>query len=180
MLRAFFFSILVKECVEYIVTMDDLDKLDFNVSYGDRFSAEEPSLIDVYKPKEGGSSEEKEDDKFVCFSSDLVKCFKLKIKQSSARLRVDSLIDIYKNAEASYESNKDYTLSQWCMANVNRFLDIAEGKDFNLDDKEIDIKRAKKDLMENNLELEFQSIDELYIETRKEAINNAIASRIEI
>ena len=44
----------------------------------------------------------------------------------------------------------------------------------------IDIKRAKKDLMENNLELEFQSIDELYIETRKEAINNAIASRIEI
>ena len=151
--------------------MDDLDKLDFNVSYGDRFSAEEPSLIDVYKPKEDGPSGEKEDDKFVCFSSDLVKCFKLKIKQSSARLRVDSL---------SYESNKDYTLSQWCMANVNRFLDIAEGKDFNLDDKEIDIKRAKKDLMENNLELEFQSIDELYIETRKEAINNAIASRIEI
>ena len=160
--------------------MDDLDKLDFNVSYGDQFSTEEPSLIDVYTSKQDEPSEEKEDDKFVCFSADLVKCFKLKIKQSLARLRVDSLIDIYKSAEASYESNKDCTLSQWCMANVNRFLDIAEGKDFNLNDKEIDIDRAKRDLIENNLELEFQSIDQLYIETRKEAINNAIASRIEI
>jgi len=160
--------------------MDDLDKLDFNVSYGDQFSTEEPSLIDLYTSKEDKLSGGKEDDKFVCFSSDLIKCFKLKIKQSLARLRVDSLIDIYKSAEASYVSNKDCTLSQWCMANVNRFLDIAEGKDFNLNDKEIDIDRAKKDLIENNLELEFQSIDQLYIETRKEAINNAIASRIEI
>ena len=66
------------------------------------------------------------------------------------------------------------------MANVNRFLDIAEGKDFNLSDKEVDIGKAKKDLIDNDLKLKFESVNQLYIETRKEAIDNAIASRIEI
>ncbi len=160
--------------------MDDLDKLDFDVSYGDQFSTEEPKLIDVYPPKKEESLREKEDDKFVSFSADLIKCFKSKIKQSSARLRVDSLINIYKTSEESYKDNQEYTLSEWCMANVNRFLDIAEGKDFNLSDKEVDIGKAKKDLIDNDLKLKFESVNQLYIETRKEAIDNAIASRIEI
>tara|TARA_R110002020_G_scaffold280388_1_gene496133 strand:+ start:876 stop:1358 length:483 start_codon:yes stop_codon:yes gene_type:complete len=160
--------------------MDDLDKLDFDVSYGDQFSTEEPKLIDVYPPKKEESLRGKEDDKFVSFSADLIKCFKSKIKQSSARLRVDSLINIYKTSEESYKDNQEYTLSEWCMANVNRFLDIAEGKDFNLSDKEVDIGKAKKDLIDNDLKLKFESVNQLYIETRKEAIDNAIASRIEI
>ena len=57
------------------------------------------------------------------------------------------------------------------MAHVNRFLSIAEGKDFILD-----IKVARQDLIERGLEVAFDSVDQLYIETRKEAINNAIAS----
>lgn len=160
--------------------MDDLGKLDFDVSYGDRFSTEKPNLIDIYAPKKQEPLKEKEDDKFVSFSADLIKCFKSKIKQSSARLRVDSLINIYKTSEESYKHNQEYALSEWCMANVNRFLDIAEGKDFTLSDKEVDIEKAKKDLIDNNLKLRFESVNQLYIETRKEAIDNAIAARIEI
>ena len=57
------------------------------------------------------------------------------------------------------------------MAHVNRFLNIAEKKDFVLD-----LNKAKQDLIEYGLEVEFDSVDQLYIETRKEAINNAIAS----
>ena len=57
------------------------------------------------------------------------------------------------------------------MAHVNRFLNIAEKKDFVLD-----LNKAKQDLIEYGLEVEFDSVDQLYIETRKEAISNAIAS----
>ena len=57
------------------------------------------------------------------------------------------------------------------MANVNRFLKIAEGKEFNLN-----IDSAKQDLLDYNLDVDFDSVDQLYIETRKETISNAIAS----
>jgi len=156
--------------------MDDLDKLDFDVSYGDRFSAEEPNLIDIYATKEEEPLKEKEDDKFVSFSANLVKCFKSKIKESSANLRVDSLINTYKAAEDTYEQNMDCTLSEWCMANVNRFLGIAEGKDFKLEDVDLNRGEIQKDLEKYDLNLDFKSISELYIETRKEAISHAIAS----
>ena len=36
------------------------------------------------------------------------------------------------------------------------------------------IKRAEKDLQKFNLNLDFKSIDDLYIETRKEAIQNTM------
>ncbi len=156
--------------------MDDLSKLDFDVSYGANFSSEESSLIDVYEPKEGTIEVDMPDDKFVTFSANLVKCFRSKIKESSAKLRVDSLIDTYKSAEDSYSKKKDCTLSEWCMASVNRFLDIAEGKDFNLESIDINKEEIRKDLEKYNLDLNFNSISELYIETRKEAIEHAIAS----
>tara|TARA_R100001463_G_C3520292_1_gene220774 strand:- start:784 stop:1269 length:486 start_codon:yes stop_codon:yes gene_type:complete len=156
--------------------MDNLDKLDFDVSYGDRFSAEEPNLIDIYATKEEEPLKEKEDDKFVSFSANLIKCFKSKIKESSAKLRVDSLIDTYKAAEDTYNKDMKYTLSEWCMANVNRFLKIAEGKNFNLENLALNKQEIEKDLEKYNLDLDFNSISELYIETRKEAISHAVAS----
>ena len=156
--------------------MDDLNKLDFDVSYGTSFSQEEPSLIDVYEPKTETIEVDLPDDKLVTFSANLIKCFRSKIKESSAKLRVDSLIDTYKAAEDSYNKEKDCTLSEWCMANINRFLDIAEGKDFNLEKTNVDKEEIKKDLEKYNLDLDFNSISELYIETRKEAISNAVAS----
>ena len=61
------------------------------------------------------------------------------------------------------------------MANVNRFLNIAEGKEFNLDSM-ANIDAAKEDIQHYNLQIDFDSIDQLYIETRREAINNAITS----
>jgi len=156
--------------------MDDLNKLDFDVSYGTSFSPEEPSLIDVYEPKTGTIEVDLPDDKFVTFSANLIKCFRSKIKESSAKLRVDSLIDTYKSAEDSYSKKKDCTLSEWCMASVNRFLGIAEGKDFNLESADINKEEIRKDLEKYNLDLDFNSISELYIETRKEAIEHAVAS----
>jgi len=156
--------------------MDHLNKLDFDVSYDTSFSSEKSNLIDVCEGGKVEISESKEDDKFISFSANLVKCFKSKIKKSSANLRVDSLINTYKAAEDTYEQSMDCTLSEWCMANVNRFLDIAEGKDFNLEDVNINKEKIQKDLEKYDLNLDFKSISELYIETRKEAISHAIAS----
>tara|TARA_R100000742_G_C4262722_1_gene80558 strand:- start:19 stop:504 length:486 start_codon:yes stop_codon:yes gene_type:complete len=156
--------------------MDNLNKLDFDVSYDTSFSSEKPNLIDVYDNKKTEVLESKEDDEFISFSANLIKCFKSKIKESSAKLRVDSLIDTYKAAENTYNKGSDCTLSEWCMANVNRFLDIAEGKTFNLEDVPVDKKEIKKDLEKYDLNLDFNSISELYIETRKEAISHAVAS----
>ena len=104
--------------------MDNLNKLDFDVSYDTSFSSEKPNLIDIYDNKKAEVLESKEDDEFVYFSANLIKCFKYKIKESSAKLRVDSLIDTYKAAENTYDKKSDCTLSEWCMANVNRFLNI--------------------------------------------------------
>lgn len=156
--------------------MDNLDKLDFDVSYGTSFSSEEPNLIDVCEEKKIESPKSGDDDELVSFSANLIKCFKSKIKQSSAKVRVDSLIDTYKAAENTYRKEVGCTLSEWCMANVDRFLGIAEGKQFNLEDVVIDKEKIKKDLERYNLNLNFNSISELYIETRKEAISHAVAS----
>ena len=156
--------------------MDDLNKLDFDVSYGTSFSQEKPSLINVYEPKTETVEVDLPDDKFVTFSANLIKCFRSKIKESSVKLRVDSLIDTYKAAEYSYSKEKDCTLSEWCMANINRFLDIAEGKNFKFSNTDINKEEIKKDLEKYNLDLDFNSTSQLYIETRKEAISNAVAS----
>ena len=151
--------------------MDNLNKLDFDVSYDTSFSSEEANLIDVYARDVEVTAAQKEEDKLISFSAALIDCFKNKVKNSPERLRVDSLVATYKEAGETYKEQTDCTLNEWCMAHVNRFLSIAEKKDFVLD-----LNKAKQDLIEYGLEVEFDSVDQLYIETRKEAINNAIAS----
>ena len=157
--------------------MGNLDRLDFDIS-GDAFPQEKNvKIIDIYSTSSEKSKEENAIDKYVVFSSNLIKCFKSKLKDSSARLRVDSLIKAYKAAEDTYNKDDKHSLSLWCMANVNRFLGIAEGRDFSLEELEVNKEEIKKDLEKYNLNLDFESVDELYIETRKEAINQAIASQ---
>ena len=151
--------------------MDNLNKLDFDVSYDTSFSSEEANLIDVYARDVEVTAAQKEEDKLISFSAALIDCFKNKVKNSPERLRVDSLVATYKEAGETYKKQTDCTLGEWCMAHVNRFLNIAEKKDFVLD-----LNKAKQDLIEYGLEVEFDSVDQLYIETRKEAISNAIAS----
>ena len=151
--------------------MDNLNKLDFDVSYDTSFSSEKANLIDVYARDVEVTAAQKEEDKLISFSAALIDCFKNKVKNSPERLRVDSLVATYKEAGETYKEQTDCTLNEWCMAHVNRFLNIAEKKDFVLD-----LNKAKQDLIEYGLEVEFDSVDQLYIETRKEAINNAIAS----
>lgn len=151
--------------------MDNLNKLDFDVSYDASFSSEKANLIDVYDKDVEVTHPQKEEDKLISFSAALVDCFKNKVKNSSERLRVDSLIATYKDAGETYNKEVNCTLGEWCMAHVNRFISISERKNFILD-----IDKAKQDLIENSLKVDFDSVDELYIETRKEAISNAIAS----
>jgi len=159
--------------------MGKLERLDIDVSLDSSFGKQEPNLIDIYEKKEEPSSTPKNDDEMVSFSANLVKCFKSKIKASPARLRVDSLIETYKSAEESYTPNSDHTLSIWCMANVNRFLSVAEGKDFNVSTMDAHVAQAKKELKELNLDFNFKSVHDLYIETRKESIKNAMNYRLE-
>ena len=156
--------------------MGNLDRLDFDIS-GDAFPQEKNvKIIDIYSTSSEKSKEENAIDKYVVFSSNLIKCFKSKLKDSSARLRVDSLIKAYKAAEDTYNKDDKHSLSLWCMAYVNCFLDITEGKNFNIEPSESQLSRASEDLEKFNLIDNFDSIEQLYIETRQEAIKNAIAS----
>ena len=159
--------------------MGKLERLDIDVSLDSCFGKQEPNLIDIYSEKKDSFPTPKKDDEIVCFSASLVKCFKSKIKESSAKLRVDSLIETYKGAEESYGQQSNCNLSVWCMASVNRFLNVAEGKDFNVSDVESYIAQAEKELKDLNLDLNFKTVDDLYIETRKESIKNTMDSRLE-
>ena len=142
---------------------DNLDKLDFDISYDIIFGKEEVDLIDIYEPKVATIEVDLPDDEFVTFSSDLIKCFKSKLKDGSYRLRVDTLIEVYRNAGASYEESKDYNLSLWCMASVNAFLGIAEASTFNTTPSDEQIEIAKRDLDEFELSLDFKDIKDLYL-----------------
>ena len=104
---------------------DNLDKLDFDVSYDIIFGKEEVDLIDIYERKTSSFEVDMPEDKFVTFSSNLIKCFKSKIKNSPSKTRTDTLIEVYRNAEETYEESENYTLSAWCLASVDAFLDFA-------------------------------------------------------
>ena len=159
---------------------DNLDKLDFDVSYDIIFGKEEVDLIDIYEPKVSTFEVDMPQDKFVTFSSDLIKCFKSKLKEGPYRLRVDTLIEVYRNAGASYEESEDYNLSLWCMASVNAFLGIAEASSFNTTPSDEQIENAKRDLDEFELSLDFESIKDLYLETRREALAEKASDWVEI
>ena len=156
--------------------MGNLDRLDFDIS-GDAFPKEENvKIIDVYSASPSVPQEESNEDKYIVFSSNLIKCFKSKVKESSVRLRVDSLINAYKSAEETYDKDSGHSLSVWCMAHVNCFLDITEGKSFGVEPSRRQLIKASEDLEDFDLKDDFESVEQLYIETRKEAIQNAIAS----
>ena len=54
---------------------DNLNKLDFDVSYDIVFGKEEVDLIDIYERKTSSFEVDMPEDKFVTFSSNLIKCF---------------------------------------------------------------------------------------------------------
>ena len=149
---------------------DNLDKLDFDVSYDIIFGKEEVDLIDIYEPKTSSFEVDLPEDKFVTFSSNLIKCFKSKIKDGLNKVRTDSVIEVYRNAEDTYEKSEECTLSLWCMASVNAFLGIAKASTFNTVPSKEQIEDSRKDLEEFGLNLDFGSIEDLYLETRREAL----------
>ena len=159
---------------------DNLDKLDFDVSYDIIFGKEEVDLIDIYERKTSSFEVEMPDDKFVTFSSNLNKCFKSKIKVTPNKIRTDTLIEVYRNAEDNYEKSEDCSLSLWCMASVNAFLGIAEASTFNSIPSLGQIENTKKDLEEFKLDLDFESIEDLYLETRREALAARDSDWVEI
>ena len=159
---------------------DNLDKLDFDVSYDIIFGKEEVDLIDIYEPKTSSFEVDMPEDKFVTFSSNLIKCFKSKVKNSPSKIRTDTLIEVYRNAEETYGESEDYTLSSWCMASVDAFLGIAEASTFNTIPSAEQIENTKKDLEEFKLDLDFESIENLYLETRREALAGKASDWVEI
>jgi hypothetical protein len=159
---------------------DNLDKLDFDVSYDIIFGKEEADLIDIYERKTCSFEVDIPEDKFVTFSSNLIKCFKSKIKNSPSKTRTDTLIEVYRNAEETYKKSEDYNLSSWCLASVNAFLGIAETSTFNTTPSAEQIENAKKDLEEFQLDLDFKSVENLYLETRREALAEKASDWVEI
>mgnify|MGYP003672381479 FL=1 len=159
---------------------DNLDKLDFDVSYDIIFGKEEVDLIDIYERKTSSFEVDLPEDKFVTFSSNLIKCFKSKVKNSPSKIRTDTLIEVYRNAEETYRESENYTLSSWCMACVNAFVGIAEASTFNTIPSVEQIENTKKDLEEFELDLDFESIENLYLETRREALAEKASDWVEI
>ena len=159
---------------------DNLDKLDFDVSYSIIFGKEEVDLIDIYEPKTSTFEVNIPEDKFVTFSSNLIKCFKSKVKNSPSKIRTDTLIEVYRNAEETYGESEDCTLSSWCLASVDAFLGIAEASTFNTVPSEEQIENTQKDLEEFELSLDFESIKDLYLETRREALAQKASDWVEI
>jgi hypothetical protein len=159
---------------------DNLDKLDFDVSYNIIFGKEEVDLIDIYQPKTETGEIDVPEDKFVTFSSNLVKCFKSKIKDGLNKVRTDSVIEVYRNAEDTYEKSEECTLSLWCMASVNAFLGIVKASTFNTVPSKEQIEDSRKDLEEFELNLDFESIEDLYLETRREALAARNSDWVEI
>ena len=159
---------------------DNLDKLDFDVSYDIIFGKEEADLIDVYERKTYSFEVDMPEDKFVTFSSNLIKCLKSKVKKSPSKIRTDTLIEVYRNAEETYKESEDYNLSSWCLASVNAFLGIAETSTFNTTPSAEQIENAKKDLEEFQLDLDFKSVENLYLETRREALAEKASDWVEI
>ena len=159
---------------------DNLDKLDFDVSYSIIFGKEEVDLIDIYEPKTSTFEVNMPEDKFVTFSSNLIKCFKSKVKNSPSKIRTDTLIEVYRNAEETYGESEDCTLSSWCLASVDAFLGIAEASTFNTVPSEEQIENTQKDLEEFELSLDFESIEDLYLETRREALAERALNWVEI
>ena len=64
---------------------DNLNKLDYDVSYGADFQERKVEVIDVYEKKNDTSESRFEDDKYVAFSSKLIKCFRQKMKESEEK-----------------------------------------------------------------------------------------------
>jgi hypothetical protein len=159
---------------------DNLDKLDFDVSYSIIFGKEEVDLIDIYEPKTSTFEVNMPEDKFVTFSSNLIKCFKSKVKNSPNKIRTDTLIEVYRNAGETYGESEDYTLSSWCLASVDAFLGIAEASSFNMEPSREQIENTQKDLEEFELSLDFESIKDLYLETRREALAEKASDWVEI
>ena len=149
---------------------DNLSKLDFDVSYDIIFGKEEVDLIDIYEPKVSTSKVDVPEDKFVTFSANLIKCLKSKVKNSPNKIRTDTLIEVYRNAEETYEESESCTLSSWCLASVDAFLGITEASTFNTIPSKEQIGNVQKDLEEFELGLEFESTKDLYLETRREAL----------
>ena len=132
--------------------MSKIDKLDFDVSLNASFNKTESRVVDFYEKKDTDENRDKEDD-LVSFSSVLIECF-----------------------EDTYSPKQNITLSEWCMACVNNYLSISQGTSFNLIPTEAHIEQAKEDLKEYKLEENFASVDELYLETRKESIQHAVSA----
>ena len=159
---------------------DNLDKLDFDVSYSIIFGKEEVDLIDIYEPKTYTFEVDMPEDKFVTFSSNLIKCFKSKVKNSPNKIRTDTLIEVYRNAGETYGESEDYTLSSWCLASVDAFLGIAEASSFNMEPSREQIENTQKDLEEFELSLDLERIKDLYLETRREALAQKASDWVEI
>ena len=70
----------------------------------------------------------------------------------------------------SFLNTNSYSSSDLMVPDYN-YPGLKGVKEFNLN-----IDSAKQDLLDYNLDIDFDSVDQLYIETRKETISNAIAS----
>ena len=149
----------------------------------ENFNVEEPSNQEI--------PSDKTDDLYIGYSLKVVDCLMAKLKafnkeDQKTRISLDQVKKVFINSASSYSPNEDITINEHALARVNMFLAIKSGRNINYDLKNTNIKlfdassmiipieedyiQAKKDVEEYELNLNFKSIDNLYIYTKEDKI----------
>ena len=150
--------------------------------------------FDMEKPALQEPSPE-EVDPYIEYSLKVVDYLQAKLseynkKDEAKRTSLDQLKRVFINSAASYEKNKNYTINEYAFARVNMFLAIRAGRSISYDTKNVnpkslldassiivpieeDYKKTKKDIVEYELGLDFESINNLYIYTKEDKIKTA-------
>jgi hypothetical protein len=143
----------------------------------------------------GGNSDEdspENSELYIEYSIKMVDFLKVKAsehnaQESNRRVSLDQLKEVFINSSSSYIKNEQTDINTHVLARVNMFLAIKAGRelkyDTNIKSKDLldasviivpteqDYIQAEKDIKEHNLDLDYQSIDNLYINTENEELD---------
>jgi hypothetical protein len=108
-------------------------------------------------------------------------------QEGNQKVTLDQLKEVFINSSSSYVESEQMNINSHVLARVNMFLAIKAGRelkyDTNIKSKDLldassiivpteqDYTQAKKDIEEHNLDLDYQSIDNLYIDTENDELD---------
>jgi hypothetical protein len=145
--------------------------------------------IDVTNYPEKSENENQKGKDFVEYSNRIVDALSAKVQghnksKPKTVTNIKILKKVYRNAARDYETNENLSRSAWCMARVNMFLRLASGEMSELQvgqgkkstlgkyldisehfvPSEGDVSASLEDLKKYNLNFDFDSVNDLYLD----------------